>query len=182
MRIERLGGRSNSAMNMAGGGRHVQRETLKAFGLSSRQVVNPRLGADRRTGLDKPLTWKNEMPSYIPEQTDGLAIDHCREHGRTASTINRRRFLLNTTMAGAAVAVAAPVAAAEPEMTPHEKAVWHMRELERLAYEDGAAKVTMIVIAYQDIAIRSQVKSIMIDFQGNLRDDEGLFASKGGDA
>ncbi len=57
-----------------------------------------------------------------------------------------------------------------------------LRELERLAYEDGAAKVTMIVIAYQDIAIRSQVKSIMIDFQGNLRDDEGLFASKGGDA
>lgn len=34
----------------AGGGRYVQRETLKAFGLSSRQVFNPGSGADRREG------------------------------------------------------------------------------------------------------------------------------------
>lgn len=39
-----------------------------------------------------------------------------------APEISRRRFLLNTTIAGAAVAVAvAPVAAAEPELTPLER-------------------------------------------------------------
>lgn len=50
---------SNSAF-MAGGGRYVQRETLKAFGLSSRQVFTPGFGADRRAGLNSPYlgTWK----------------------------------------------------------------------------------------------------------------------------
>jgi hypothetical protein len=37
---------------MAGGGRYVQRETLKAFGLSSRQVFNPGYGAARHDGLN----------------------------------------------------------------------------------------------------------------------------------
>ena len=108
--------------------------------------------------------------------------DTVRASGEAMPAINRRNFLRTSVAAGAAIAVAAPVVAAEPEMTPHEKAVWHMRELERLAIEAGAAKVTMIVIGYQDLAIRSDAKSMMIDFQGNLRDDDDMFAPKGGAA
>lgn len=51
------------------------------------------------------------------------------EHSTGAREINRRRFLLNTTMAGAAVAVAAPVAAAEPEVTPLERIAAAQAEL-----------------------------------------------------
>lgn len=38
-----LGGTAPNSANMAGGERAVQRETLKAFGLSSWQVITPRL-------------------------------------------------------------------------------------------------------------------------------------------
>lgn len=38
-----LGGAVPNRLNMAGGERAVQRETLKAFGLSHWQVANPRL-------------------------------------------------------------------------------------------------------------------------------------------
>lgn len=44
--------------------------------------------------------------------------DATRATAEAMPEISRRRFLLNATMAGAAVAVAAPVAAAEPEVHP----------------------------------------------------------------
>ena len=51
----RLGGRPNSAMNMAGGRRHVQRETLKTSGSSHWRVFNPRLPwLTRGLGLEQP--------------------------------------------------------------------------------------------------------------------------------
>jgi hypothetical protein len=51
---------------MAGGGRYVQRETLKAFGQSSRLVFNPGFGADRHVmGLNSPFSWKANMTQAI---------------------------------------------------------------------------------------------------------------------
>jgi hypothetical protein len=105
-----------------------------------------------------------------------------RASGEAMPKINRRRFLLNTTMAGAAVAVAAPVAAAELEMTPHEQAIWHLRELERLAIEAGAQKVTLAVIAHMEPTSDPSFKMMMVDWKGGLRDDDGLFAPRGGAA
>lgn len=47
---------------MAGGGRAVQRETLKAFGLSLRQVANPRLPRlSRGDGFSKPIPKSTTM-------------------------------------------------------------------------------------------------------------------------
>lgn len=61
--------------------------------------------------------------------------------------ITRRLFLRTSAVAGAAVAIAAPVVAAETEITPLEQAWWHIRELERLAIEDGGKEICIIVQA-----------------------------------
>ncbi|WP_156465136.1 hypothetical protein [Mesorhizobium sp. Root552] len=157
------------------------------------------------------------------------------KHSTLAPEINRRRFLLNTTMAGAAVAVAAPVVAAEPEihplarlhalhdeasklmvvhnehlggewelrirapsashpvvyknldaeMTSRDQAIWYMRELERLAKEDGARSAMVTVVGrFWDPDF--ECRTLMIDPRGVFIDferDEGrvsLFAPKGG--
>lgn len=55
--------------------------------------------------------------------------DATRANAKALPEISRRRFLLNTTMAGAVVAVASPVAAAEPEMTPLERIAAAQAEL-----------------------------------------------------
>jgi hypothetical protein len=104
-------------------------------------------------------------------------------NGEAMPKINRRRFLLNTTMAGAAVAVAAPAAAAEPEMTTHEKAVWHIRELERLVRECGMEKVTVMVIGvpFGSASFRD-FKVISLNYEGTIRADDGLFVVEGGEA
>jgi hypothetical protein len=94
--VERLGGRPNSAN--AGGARHVQRQTLKAFGLSSRQVVNPRrLRLMRGGGLDKPYSGNTAIMTS------------------KATTLNRRRLLLG------AGATAAALAAATAQETPRQR-------------------------------------------------------------
>ncbi|MGB3897012.1 MAG: hypothetical protein WA973_00480 [Mesorhizobium sp.] len=117
-----------------------------------------------------------------------------------APEISRRRFLLNTSMAGAAVAVAAaPVAAAEPKpkgspyeplvfaedrvnMWEHpvpsrwERAVWHLRELERLANEDGASNVVVQVIG--SYSGNRDCRSLGIHYSGRLIDTQGMFAGK----
>lgn len=99
--------------------------------------------------------------------------------------INRRRFLMQTATAGAAIAVTTPAAtAAAPEMTPREQAIWHMRELERLALEDGAGAVAVTVVgrpaAWHGRGCYSELKMIMINHHGVLRDDCRMFALKGG--
>jgi hypothetical protein len=58
-------------MNMAGGERYVQSESLKSFGLSHWQVSNPRLRCRLPRGPWKAPTSENEMPSYIPEYVYG---------------------------------------------------------------------------------------------------------------
>ncbi len=101
--------------------------------------------------------------------------------------ITRRIFLRDTVTAGAAIAVVAPATAAEPEMTPREQAIWHMRELERLAIEDGA-RSAMVTFVGRYWEPDFSCKTFMIDKDGTFIDfdqKEGLpamFAPKGGAA
>lgn len=94
--------------------------------------------------------------------------------------ITRHLFLRDTAAVGAAVAIAAPAAAAEPEMTPREKVIWHMRELERLAKEDGAREATVWVVGrfYEP---NFHCKTLAIDKSGDLLDfgTAGFFMPKG---
>lgn len=98
-------------------------------------------------------------------------------------SITRRLFLRHTASAGVVAAVAAPVAAAEPEMTPREKALWHMRELERLILADGASTVTIIACGmdYDGIEHIDHCKSAMLGTEDGFHHG-GMFAPKGGDA
>ena len=96
-------------------------------------------------------------------------------------SITRRLFLRNTAAAGAVAAtVAAPAVAAEPEMTIRERALWHMRELERLLFEDGADKAYVTVVGMYTSP--DDCKLLGIYPGGRLGDRDGLFAQKGGAA
>jgi hypothetical protein len=97
----------------------------------------------------------------------------------TEMTITRRLFLRNTVSAGAVAAtVAAPVVAAEPEMSPHDQAWWHIRELERLAIEDGGAEPIIIIQAEYG---PEDYRGIGINAYGTAT-DSGMFATEGGAA
>lgn len=102
--------------------------------------------------------------------------DATRATAETVPEISRRRFLLNTTIAGAAVAIAVPVATAEPAMTPRERAIWHMRELERLVKEDGGNSI--VVQALAAYGNRENYKLLGIIYTGRLVDYDGMFAGK----
>ncbi|MGP2493527.1 twin-arginine translocation signal domain-containing protein [Mesorhizobium sp. PUT5] len=93
-------------------------------------------------------------------------------------SITRRIFLRHTAAAGAAVAVTAPAVAAEPEMSPRDQAIWHLRELERLLREDGGTAVTVMAVA----TYGNDAKLIGIQHTRRLIDRDGMFASdtKGG--
>lgn len=97
------------------------------------------------------------------------------------SKITRRLFLSNTAAAGV-VTVAAPGAAeaAAPRMTVHERALWHLKELERLALEDGASEVSVIVCGhrYGGISGTDHCKAIALH-PGRMVDRDGMFASNG---
>ena len=96
-------------------------------------------------------------------------------------SITRRLFLRNTAAAGAVAAtVAAPVVAAEPETAIRETALWHMRELERLLFEDGAEKATVIIIGMYSSP--DDCKLLGIYPGGRLADRDGLFAPEGGES
>jgi hypothetical protein len=163
-----------------------------------------------------------------------------RASGEAMPEINRRRFLLNATITGAAVAVAAPAVAAEPEahplarlralheeasdlmaahnehmggewelriraphdrvpviyknltaereMTPRERAIWHMRELERLAIDDGARSAMVMLTGRFWDGPDFHCKTFMIDKSGEFIDFEtkegrpSMFGSKDGEA
>lgn len=100
-------------------------------------------------------------------------------------SITRRLFLRNSAAAGA-VAVAAPVVAAEPETSIRERAVWHMRELERLAIEDGASAAMVMVVgrpaSWGKSGSYTELKSLMIDHHGAFHDDHDMFVQEGGTA
>ncbi len=57
-----------------------------------------------------------------------------------------RRLFLRSAPAAAMAAVAIPAVAGEPEMSPREKAYWHMRELLELLREDGAGEPQVLLI------------------------------------
>lgn len=128
----------------------------------------------------------NSAPGFLPAQSrntvSAAGTDATRATTDALPAINRRRFLLNTASAASAVAIGTPVHADEPEMTPREQAIWHMRELERLATEDGAASAAVILSVRKDYDGRSEHQLLMIDNKGNVEDGHAgrLFASKGG--
>lgn len=91
-------------------------------------------------------------------------------------SITRRLFMSSS---AGAMAIALP-AAAEMEMTAREKAIWHIRGLERLAREDGAGSVhVMVVGAYGGQAFN---RLFGLHHEGFLMDKDGMFAAKGGGA
>ena len=98
-------------------------------------------------------------------------------------SLTRRLFLRNGAVASAAaVTVAIPIAveaAAEPEMTIRERAIWHMRELERLAMEDGASGAMVSLVgrpaSYGNCGSYSGFKTLMIDHRGEFHDFDGMF-------
>lgn len=109
--------------------------------------------------------------------------DATRATAEALPEISRRRFLLNTTIVGAAVAVAAPAVAAEPEMPPLEQAIWHMRELARLVSEDGGKKITVIAMGEYDAGPgKGQAKAMGSWVGGKIKNEDGMFAPKGGEA
>lgn len=80
--------------------------------------------------------------------------------------MDRRTFLRGAPVLGLAVAV--PVVA-ELAKSPRELAVWHMRELERLAKADGAEEV-MVVVTGRFFVPDFHCKTLMTDRSGKLND------------
>lgn len=91
-------------------------------------------------------------------------------------SITRRLFLRQSAAVGAVGAVATVPAAAEPELTPWKWALWHMRELERLAIEDGArsAMSTFTGLRYPD----ASSKSLIFQTDEPLWDKQGMFGGE----
>lgn len=104
-----------------------------------------------------------------------------------AHELNRRRLLLGLAAASTAAAtVVAPVAvqAALPEMTVRERAIWHLKELERLILADGASEVTVIACGHDYVGIDGVTgcKSISLHPGKRVVGKGGIFAAKGGAA
>ncbi|MHA6645055.1 twin-arginine translocation signal domain-containing protein [Mesorhizobium sp. A623] len=106
-----------------------------------------------------------------------MTNDATRATAEAMPTINRRRFLLHTATTGAALAVAVPATAAEPELSPREQAIWHMRELGRLVREGGGQDV--VVQAIGKYTCNEDCRLIGIHFSGRLTCDDNMFAPKG---
>lgn len=93
-------------------------------------------------------------------------------------SITRRLFLRNTAAAGAVgTSIAAPAVAAKPEMSDRDKAIWHMREIERLILGSGADAVHIAAIG--TYGHHSNVRLIGIHYEGHVMDRDGVFAPKG---
>lgn len=98
------------------------------------------------------------------------------------STLTRRLFLRNTAAIGAAgVAATVPANAipavatwvSEEPMSLRDQAIWHMRELERLAIEDGAqsALIAFTGQRYPD----ASSKTLIMQSNMDLWDEQGMF-------
>jgi hypothetical protein len=94
-------------------------------------------------------------------------------------SLTRRLFLRRTAAAGAATVVApVEVQAALPEMTAHERAIWHMRELQHLVLADGAREATVIVCGHDYGGTAGIAKAIALH-PTRLVDSGGMFATEG---
>ncbi len=70
---------------------------------------------------------------------------------------------------------------AQPTVSPREKAIWHMRELERLAFEDGAGSVAVFLVGLpRRGGSYETTKMLAIHHSGRLDDADGMFAGIGG--
>lgn len=96
-------------------------------------------------------------------------------------TVSRRLFLRHAAAAGAiAATTSAPAAKAEPQMTPREQAIWHLRELERLVREDGGWDAAIMAIA--KYTGHEDCRMISVRPSGRLTCDDNMFAPRGGEA
>jgi hypothetical protein len=89
--------------------------------------------------------------------------------------MDRRTFLRTAPVVG--LAIATPAIAAEPERTPRERAIWHLREVERLVREDGGQKV--VVQAIGTYTSNEDCRFIGIHHSGRLTCDDNMFAEVG---
>lgn len=100
--------------------------------------------------------------------------------------ITRRLFIRNTAAVGAVGATVAVPATAEaaPERTPHEQAIWHIRELERLVAEDGGITTYIAVMGHygEYAGGRDTECRAILSHDGRLDDVDGMFVMKGGAA
>lgn len=100
-------------------------------------------------------------------------------------SITRRLFIRNTAAVGAVGATVATPAAvdAAPERTPHEQALWHIRELNRLIREDGGIATYIAVMGHYGkyVGGRATECRAIMSHDGRLNDVDGMFVMKGGE-
>lgn len=83
--------------------------------------------------------------------------------------ISRRSFLQHTAAISTVGVGVTAVAVAKPAMSPREQAIWHIRELERLALEDGAREV-MVTLVGRFHSPKFKCKTLMLTHSGELDD------------
>lgn len=89
--------------------------------------------------------------------------------------ISRRLFLRNTAAASAiGTAITTPAAAAEDSLSPRDQAIWHMRELERLAKEAGATSASVILAGRGRVGTKEH-PLLLINHSGELDDSDCMF-------
>ncbi|TPK42651.1 MULTISPECIES: hypothetical protein [unclassified Mesorhizobium] len=123
------------------------------------------------------------MPN-TPVRAAAEGMPNLNRRNALAVSITRRFFLRSTAAGAVSVAAVAPVAA-EPEKSLLEQAIWHIRELERLAFEDGAGSVAVNIIGrdWGGPTTYSHLKLMMLEPNTRAIDNsDGMFASKGGAA
>lgn len=92
--------------------------------------------------------------------------------------ISRRLFLRNTAAAGAVgTTITAPAGAAEVRLSRRDQAIWHMRELERLAKEAGATSASVILAGRGRFNGAGTKKHplLLINHSGELDDNDRMF-------
>lgn len=70
----------------------------------------------------------------------------------------------------------APRLALAPTPSPRDRAIWHLRELERLIYATGAGSVTVMAIGinYPQNLPGTPGKVIVVNHDGRLMDFDGI--------
>lgn len=91
-------------------------------------------------------------------------------------SITRRLFIRNTAAVGAVGATMAAPAAASPIKSLREQALWHMRELERLAIEDGAQSAMIAVTGFRYAGASSRTMIMQTDTE--LWDEQGMLSER----
>lgn len=91
--------------------------------------------------------------------------------------ISRRLFLRNTAASSAVGAVATQAVAADVSLSPRDQALWHMRELERLAKEAGASSAAIIVAGRGQFngGNPNEHRLMMINHSGEIDEKDSMF-------